>query len=236
MIDHSESSPLYKQLQDKILESIHNGSLKPGDKLPTELELSESNQVSRVTVRAALDSLTTEGYLIRIPGKGTFISKEKIKKNVAETIGFSDTCKLQNKVPGAKVITCVITDATASDQEHLNLKPGDKVINIERIRYADNVPISVEYSRFPSSYSYLLQEDLNNKSLYEILKSKYKISFGVSRKYIVMEYASFDVATYLNIEEGYPLLCIKSTVCSPDGQKIHRSKQLILGDRFELIV
>jgi len=109
-------------------------------------------------------------------------------------------------------------------------------MNIERIRYADDVPISVEYTRFPSSFPFLLQEDLNNYSLYEILKNKYGISFGISRKYIVMEYASFDVATYLNIEEGYPLLCIKSTVCSPDGKKIYRSKQLILGDRFELIV
>ncbi|MEK5238811.1 GntR family transcriptional regulator [Paenibacillus sp. FSL L8-0470] len=236
MLDPSESSPLYKQLQENILDSIQNGTLKPGDKLPTELELSETNQVSRVTVRAALDSLTSGGYLVRIPGKGTFITKDKIQKNVAETIGFSDTCKLQNKTPGAKVIKCVIEEATLSDQEHLGLNPGDKVINIERIRYADNVPISVEYSRFPSSYSFLLQEDLNDKSLYEILKSKYKVSFGHSRKYIVMEYASFDVATYLNIEEGYPLLSITSTVSSPDGQKIHRSKQLILGDKFELIV
>ncbi|CQR57295.1 GntR family transcriptional regulator [Paenibacillus sonchi] len=236
MLDHSESSPLYKQLQEKILDSIHDGTLKPGDKLPTELELSETNQVSRVTVRAALDALTSEGYLVRIPGKGTFITKDKIQKNVAETIGFSDTCRLQNKTPGAKVIKCVIEEATAADQEHLGLNPGDKVINIERIRYADNVPISVEYSRFPSSYSFLLQEDLNDKSLYEILRSKYKVTFGHSRKYIVMEYASFDVAAYLNIEEGYPLLSIRSTVSSPDGQKIHRSKQLILGDKFELIV
>ncbi|MBT2287653.1 GntR family transcriptional regulator [Paenibacillus albidus] len=236
MIDHSESSPLYKQLQEKILDSILNGTFKPGDKLPTELELSENNQVSRVTVRAALDSLTTEGYLVRIPGKGTFITKDKIKKNVAETIGFSATCKLQNKIPGARVIKCVIEDATLSDQDHLGLKPGDKIINIERIRYADNVPISVEYSRFPSSYSFLLKEELNDQSLYEILKNKYKVTFGLSRKYIVMEYASFDVATYLGIEEGHPLLSIRSTVCSPDGQKIHRSKQLILGDKFELIV
>ena len=151
-------------------------------------------------------------------------------------MGYSDTCRLQNKVPGAKVLKCVIEEATVSDQQHLSLKPGDKIINIERIRYADNVPISVEYTRFPSSFSFLLQEDLNNKSLYEILKNKYGITFGVSRKYIDMEYANFDVATYLDIEEGYPMLCIKSTVCSLDGQKIHRSKQLILGDRFQLIV
>lgn len=236
MVDHTESAPLYKQLQDKILDSIHNGTLKPGDKLPTELELSETNNVSRVTVRSALDSLTSDGYLVRIPGKGTFITKEKIRKNVTETIGFSDTCRLQNKVPGAKVIKCVIEEATAADQEHLGLNPGDKIINIERIRYADDVPVSVEYTRLPSSYSFLLHEDLNHKSLYELLRNKHNITFGISRKYIVLEYASFDVATYLNIEEGHPLLCIRSTVSSPDGKKIHRSKQLILGDRFELIV
>jgi len=236
MIDHSDASPLYIQLKEKIIESINNGTYKPGDKLPTEIELSKLNNVSRVTVRSALDTLTSEGYLIRIPGKGTFITKEKIKKNVVETIGFSDTCKLQNKVPGAKVIKCVIEEATVSDQKHLDLKPGDKIINIERIRYADGTPVSVEYSRFHPSFSFLLQENLNNNSLYDILKKKYGVSFGVSRKYIVLEYASFDVATYLNVKEGYPLLSIKSTVYNIEGEKIHRSKQLILGDRFELIV
>lgn len=236
MIDHEESLPLYKQLQDYILDSINNGILKPGDKLPTELELSKANNVSRVTVRTALDSLTSEGYLIRVPGKGTFIAKEKIKKNVTETIGFSDTCRIQNKIPGAKVLKCVIEEATAADQQHLLLQPGEKIINIERIRYADDTPIAVEYSRFPSSYSFLLQEDLNNKSLYEILRNKYGLSFGISRKYIDMEYASFDVATYLNITEGYPMLSIKSTVCSSTGKKIHRSKQIILADQFQLIV
>lgn len=236
MINHSEASPLYKQLQETILESINNGTLKPGDKLPTEVELSKKNNVSRVTVRAALESLTSEGYLVRIPGKGTFIAKEKLTKNITETIGFSDTCRLQNKLPGAKVLKCVIEEATLSDQQHLGLKAGDKVINIERIRYADNVPIAVEYSRFPSTYSFLLNEDLNNTSMYEILKKKYGINFGPSRKYIEMEYASFDVATYLSIKEGHPMISIKSTVCSSDGQKIHRSKQLILADKFQLIV
>lgn len=236
MINHEESSPLYKQLQDQILDWINNGTLKPGDKLPTELELSKTNNISRVTVRAALDSLTAEGYLVRIPGKGTFISKDKIRKNVTETIGFSETCRIQNKIPGAKVLKCIIEDATDSDVQHLALQPGEKIINIERIRYADSIPIAIEYSRFPSSFSFLLNEDLNDSSMYEILKNKYGISFGISRKYIDMEFAPFDVATYLNISEGYPLLCIKSTVCSPTGEKIHRSKQLILADQFQLIV
>ncbi|NRY60644.1 GntR family transcriptional regulator [Clostridium beijerinckii] len=236
MINHEESSPLYKQLQNQILDSIHNGDLKPGDKLPTELELSKANNISRVTVRTALDSLTSDGYLIRIPGKGTYIAKDKIKKNITETIGFSDTCKIQNKIPGAKVLKCIIEDSTESDIQHLLLQPGEKIINIVRIRYADNIPIAVEYSRFPSSFSYLLQEDLNNSSMYEILRNKHGITFGMSRKFIDIEYASFDVATYLNITEGHPLISIKSTVYSSDGERIHRSKQLILADKFQLIV
>lgn len=236
MVNHEESSPLYKQLQNQILDSIHNGTLKPGDKLPTELEFSKTNNVSRVTVRTALDYLTSEGYLVRIPGKGTFISKDKLKKNITETIGFSDICKIQNKIPGAKVLKCIIEDSTDSDVEHLLLKPSEKIINIVRIRYADNIPIAVEYSRFPSSFSYLLQEDLNNSSMYEILRNKHGINFGISRKFIDIEYASFDVATYLNIAEGHPLISIKSTVCSSTGETIHRSKQLILADQFQLIV
>jgi len=236
MLDTSAASPLYKQLKSKILASINNKTFKPGDKLPTEIELSEHYQVSRVTVRTAMEELVAEGYIVRYPGKGTFIAKEKLIKNVSAIHSFSETCKMQNKIPGSKVLKCVIEDSTPSDQEELALEPGSKVIVIERIRYANDIPVSVEYTRFPSAYAYLLQEDLNNTSIYQILKEKHNISFGVSRKYIELDYATFDVATYLQTEEGHPLLSIKSTVTTDTGERIHRSKQLILGDQFQLIV
>lgn len=102
MLDPSESSPLYKQLQENILDSIQNGTLKPGDKLPTELELSETNQVSRVTVRAALDSLTSGGYLVRIPGKGTFITKDKIQKMSPKRSGSAIRASCRTKHPARK--------------------------------------------------------------------------------------------------------------------------------------
>ena len=77
-MDINESIPKYEQLRMKILNDIERGILKKGDKIPTENELSKNNQISRVTVRKALDSLTEEGYLIRIPGKGTFITENKL--------------------------------------------------------------------------------------------------------------------------------------------------------------
>ncbi|AYV69210.1 GntR family transcriptional regulator [Niallia circulans] len=236
MMDINESIPKYEQLRMKILNDIERGILKKGDKIPTENELSKNNQISRVTVRKALDSLTEEGYLIRIPGKGTFITENKLLKDIGNTIGFSENTRMQGKKPGARVIENKIIDLEEEEQNVFGTLGNTKQISIVRVRTADDIPVSVEYSRFPMDFDYLLTEDLNNTSLYDIIKEKSNIKFGNSRKAIQIVSASFEEAMYLNVKEGHPVLCIESLVKDIKGSTIHSSKQIMLGDKFTLIV
>lgn len=74
--------PLYQQLADIIRNSITSGELKYGDKIPTEVELSEKYNVSRITVRAAINELVESGFLIKKQGKGTFVSKPKVQRKI----------------------------------------------------------------------------------------------------------------------------------------------------------
>ena len=233
------SEPLYLQLAHEIIQAIECGAYKKGDKLPSEGEFVARYEVSRVTVRKALEAVENKNYLDRRRGKGTFVRMEKISKQLSQsTISFSELCRTQNKVPGAKVIKSVIEDATEQDKAELGLAESDKVFVLERIRYADEVPVSVEISRFPENFSFLINEDLNNKnSLYEILRDKYNIIFANSKKSLEVIFCqSVALSKYLNIPKGYPLLLITSIVATTNGNQAYLSFQYIAGDKFKITI
>ena len=233
------SEPLYLQLADEIIQAIKSGAYKKGDKLPSEGEFVARFEVSRVTVRKALKELENNNYLDRRQGKGTFIRMEKIYKQLSQsTIGFSELCRNQNKVPGAKVIKSIIEEATEQDKAELGLTGSDKVFVLERIRYADEMPVSVEVSRFTEDFSFLINEDLNSKnSLYEILCKKYNIIFANSKKSLEVIFCqSVALSKYLNIPKGYPLLVITSVVSTTNGNRAYRSLQYIAGDKFKITI
>ncbi|OLS35425.1 GntR family transcriptional regulator [Bacillus sp. MRMR6] len=228
--------PLYKQLTDIFRKDIEEGKFKKGEKIPTEVELSKLYNVSRVTVRNALEELAKENLLIRKQGKGTFVNTKKLSRGIHGLQSFSDMCREIGCKPGAKVIKCIIEDANHKDIEVLQLEPGSKIIVIERIRYADDVPVALEVSRLPERFTFLLNEDLNDTSMFSILSEKYGIVFMDTRKTIELVFATYEMSRYLNLSQGYPLLSISAVSTDKEGVPSHRSMQFIVGDKFQFII
>lgn len=228
--------PLYMQLYDIIRDDIDSGVYQPGEKILTEEKLSKKYGVSRITVRHALEALEREQYLVRRRGAGTFISERKYKRSIAEDVSFSEMCARLGVAPGAKTIKSVIEDADRADQMRLNLDRNASVIVIERIRYADSVPISLEITRFTDEFAFLLGEDLNDQSLYKLLREKYQQEFTHSSKDVEIVFATFKLSQYLNVQEGYPLLKMESQMCKLNGEPFARNRQFILGDKFKMQV
>ncbi|KFX19734.1 GntR family transcriptional regulator [Pectobacterium betavasculorum] len=235
-LDTDSALPLYKQLEQKIKSAILDGKFKAGQKIPTELELSQNYQVSRITVRKALESLTRDNLLTRVSGKGTFVSAEKFQRDMSGIVSFSELCRSQGRKPGARTIKSVIETPAKDVQDALALSEGERIIVLERIRYADDVPVSLEITRFPETFSFLLTEDLNHQSLYQILRDNYDIYFTRSAKVIELVYASYDVAHYLAIPTGYPLISITSRIIDNHGKASCSSTQLIVGDKIRFFV
>lgn len=235
MLTNTTAEPLYLQLKDQLLENITNGIYAKGEKIPTENELAQKFSVSRITVRKALKELEQEGLLVRRQGKGTFVTDHSLRRDISHNSSFSQICRSTGLVPGARTIKSVIEDATASDVRELGIAPDSKVIVLERIRYADNTPVAIEFSRFPEQFSFLIEEDLNNASLIELLSNKYDIHFtGTSTKTLKLVYATYEQAKYLSLPKGYPLISIACVSYDSNGTPCHRSLQLIVGDKFEL--
>jgi len=235
-LDHENATPLYKQLKEIIKQKIIDGEFHPTQKIPSELQLSKIYNVSRITVRNAITELVDEDLLIKKQGKGTFVSAPKIEDNVLEDISFSLTCKINKVKPGSKIIKNVIKDANERDIAELNLHENDKVVYIKRIRYADDEPVILEHNFFPSKYAFLLNEDLENQSLYEILNEKYGIARAKSKRTIEIITASEEEASLLAISKGEPLLLHREIVYDKNNNPIHRTKQLIIGDKFKFVV
>lgn len=234
-LNNTIATPLYKQLEEKIRKEIDAGERAAGSRLPTENELSESYHVSRVTVRKALAVLSESGYLERKSGKGTFVAEKKLQRNITEVISFSDMCRMKNAISGAKTIKIALEDPSERDLTEMSLHEGDKILVVERIRYMDNVPVILEFNKFPESFSFLFGEDLNDSSLYEILR-KHNIILDHSRKTLDIVFANAQEAKSLNISKGYPLLRISSTIHDVDNTITNLCKQLCIGDKFQFII
>ena len=234
-LDTTSIVPLYKQLKDLILKEIEEGRLKPNQKIPTELELSERYQISRMTVRKSLAQLVDEGILAKKQGKGTFVQEPKMTEDLSSPNSFTNLCKRNGKVPGGRTLKFILEEATDRDMKELKLEPGEQVIRVERLRLADNMPVMLENLYFPGHLKNILVENLDDTSLYQILHDKYGLVTGNSvMEFEISEANSYEAAV-LEIRAGSPLLLVREIVYDQYGQPLHRTKSLLRGDKFKYI-
>jgi DNA-binding GntR family transcriptional regulator len=237
MLKQDDQIPLYIQLKESIRSSIINGELKFGDKIPTELELSEEHKISRITVRKAIVDLVEEGYLVKRQGKGTFVNKRKIERKIVHFLSFSDACKANGLEASSKVIKTEIIQPTTKDKKMLQLDDGDALLFIQRVRYAGDSPIMIENNYFSyKEYHSLLNENLEG-SVYRILEEKLGVKpSGSSELSLEIIRAGDEEMQLLNIASGEPLFYMDTTVIDENDRPVHRGKQYILGDSYKFIL
>ena len=104
MIDREGTIPLYQQLIDVLRGALLCGDIQPGGRIPTESELSAQYQVSRITVRKAIEVLAEEGLVVKKQGKGTFAEKPKFERKIIDPVSFSASCTYKGMRPGSKLL------------------------------------------------------------------------------------------------------------------------------------
>src|SRR5277367_5405395 len=151
-LDKSGFIPLYYQIQRALMEKIHSGELMTGDPLASEEELARVYQVSRMTARQALHGLKTSGYAFSQKGRGTFVTRPKMEKNIMHLRGFTEDMKQRGMVPSSRVIEQTVIKATEDLAEKLRVTPGDAVMLLRRLRLADGIPMALEESNIPLKF------------------------------------------------------------------------------------
>ncbi len=236
MLKQDAITPLYVQLMEELETSIRNGVYKPGDKIMTEAEMAKEYGVSLITVRKAVGSLMEKGLVVRKQGKGTFVTKPKYSRNMKKLQSFTEMCEQMGVKPGAQVLENRLIMADKKVADRLGIEPGSNVVYISRLRLADGEPVQVEKSYFPLKYAFLLEEDLNNGSMFECLKEKAGAKVASSEKMIELCRATAEEAALMDVKKGDYLLLVKSTAYDENGEPMYAGIQLINGDRFSLYV
>lgn len=223
------ASPLYRQLMARIRADIASGVYAVHSRIPSEAELGETYQVSRVTVRKALAELTDEGLLRRMQGKGTYVCAPRLKTNLREITSFHEACLMMGCTAGTKVISTGVVRAEDDVRQKLDLDT-DEAVEIVRLRMADDIPVMLETNCFPMKYDALLREDMTG-SLYHLL-SRQGIEAASGVHEISLCYASAQQAKLLEVEVGAALLRLDQVIYDQHGLPLHTSHQVIRGDRF----
>lgn len=230
-LNSDSASPLYRQLTDRLRRDITAGVYPVHSRIPSEQELCQTYGVSRVTVRKALGELTMDGLLTRHQGKGTFVSIPRIRRDLRSVNSFHDTCRMTGCTPGSNVIHAILAPATDEDRMQLSLPDtAQQVVEIIRLRLADNVPVMLEINHFPPEYQWLLQEELNG-SLYALLQS-HGVEVTQATHDISLLHAAPAQARTLGVSVGDALLSLHEIIFDQHGLPIHTSQQYIRGDRF----
>lgn len=228
--------PLYLQLQEVLKDEIQNGHLKPGDQLPPERELSDQFQMSRMTVRQALNQLVAEGLLHRIQGKGTFVARPKIAQNLGLLSSFTEDMMSRGMKPGARVIEKEIIHADHKLAEIFSLTDDMRLIKIRRLRTADDEPIALETTHLPyERFADIAKKDLSG-SLYDLLRNEYQVVLSKARQSIEAGEATPLEAGLLKIPEKVPVLIIERMSVDPQMQVIEYVNSCYRADKYKFYV
>jgi len=225
--------PLYKQLQETLKKQIQTGERKPRQKIPSEINLAKEFDVSVITVRKAVALLAEEGLLEKRQGKGTFVAAQKYTRNLSDVISFSEACRLNGTIAGSKLLECKFIEADKKILDQLDRPEGEHVLYIERLRFVDNEPMVIEKNIFSIAYSFLINEDLDNDSMFDILKKRSGTEVSRSSRTIEICRATQQEAQHLKIKKGSPLLLLKSIAYSMENKPVFIGTQIINGERYQ---
>lgn len=199
--------PIYYQLKQAIIEKIRNGEIKENEQLPTESELCRQFGVSKAPVRQALQELEKENYIYKIRGKGSFVSPNYIKQPLGKLQSFTDEIIQLGHRPGAKLLSKEIIKANYEIAKSLNIKEGDNVIEVVRLRFIDDEVFSLNYSHFSlDRFPQIESADLNSLSMYNIIEENIGCEIVRAIQTLEASATSPDIADIIGRKAGSPLL------------------------------
>ncbi|WP_216216375.1 GntR family transcriptional regulator [Amycolatopsis aidingensis] len=224
-------TPKHAQLREILRRSVER-ELPPGSPIPSERELAERYDVSRLTVRSAIGKLVEEGLLSRVRGKGTFTASRRMELQLY-LMSFTDDMRRRGLSPTTEVVGTTMEVPPGPTATALRLDEGEAAYRLRRLRRADGVPLAVERGWYhPARVPGLFDLDLTG-SLYAHLAATYDIRLDHAWQTVWAESADKETASLLGIRTGSPLLVFRR-VSSVRGEPVEDMTSWYRGDHYQL--
>jgi GntR family transcriptional regulator len=227
--------PLYFQVQQDLTSLIASGMLAPGTQLPSEEELVQKYGVSRTTVRKAIQELERLGLIEIRRGRGTFVRTEKITQEFTELTGFVEDMVAMGLQPSARVLGKATVEASEEVARQLRVPMGTEVMQIRRVRMADDVAMSLDETYLPIDLGRkVVENDLEVYPIFSLLEGKYHTPLLEADYRLEAISADQRVAEAIGIEVRSPILLIERVSYSLDQRPVDYEKLFYRGDKIRL--
>lgn len=230
----ARKQPLYDQLVDILSEKIDH-EYRPGDLIPSERELSERYGLSRTTVRLALQELERLGLVVRQHGRGTFVADRSAQTtNLMQAYSFTEQMRDMGRDPLTTILEFSEVEADKNLVEHMNVRLGERLFKIKRLRSADAMPMMVERTYLPArKFLTLRRPMLEQKPLYDIIEQDFYEKINVAEEEFFASIARPSDAHMLDISEGAPVLDLVRTTYNVHNEIVEYTLSVARADQFK---
>lgn len=227
-------SPLYQQIKTLLLQSLDQGEWKPGEAIPSEVDLATRFQVSQGTVRKAIDELAAENLLLRRQGKGTFVATHHEAKVRFRFLRLAPDAG--GPIPSSsRILECRRVRSPADIAALLQIRTGDAVINLRRLLSFEQVPTILDDIWLPGmAFKGLTTDSLarNTGPLYALFESEYGVSMVRADEKIKAVPASAEQSELLRVAPSAPLLFVERVSFTYGDRPMEVRRGLYLTESF----
>lgn len=238
-LDKNSPLPIYFQIQEILKQKINSGEWQPGERIPSEQTLSEMLNVSRMTIRQALNNLVKESLVSRKRGIGTFVSVKdgiEVEESLKSLRSFSEDISSIGLTPTNKLLGFSTIEADEYLAEVLSIEAGSEVFKIERCRLANDHPIAIETTYLPKHLVNRIDEKALNHSLYEFFEVTLGYSIKKATKWIKASLMSERDALILEVAEESPALELHQITFINDAIPLEYVSCIYRADRYRFTI
>ncbi len=235
-LTRGEGVALWRQIATELEEDIRRQTFAPGQRLPTEQELASRFGVNRHTLRRAVASLEERGLVRAQQGRGTFVQEDVLDYKVAKRTRFSETIRRQQKTPKGELLQALEVPADRSVAKALKIKPGAPVIRLDRMGYADDLPLSVAAHYFPAKrFPDLIAAYRSSRSITAALKKSGVADYTRQSTKLTTRMPDSEEARLLRLPRSRPIMVAESINIDGEGRPIEFGVARFAGDRVQIV-
>jgi len=225
--------PIFESIAKNIEDKIIDGTYNVKQKLPSEYELAKEYEVSRLTIRKAIDVLVRKNIVVKERGKGTYPlnQQEKIQSGYNGLVSFTESAKKYGKEAKSKIlISETLKELPDSLLDKLSIESNQEIYHLSRVRYFDDTPMTIEDIYIPLKHIKHIDKHDLEQSLFTILEQTTDISY--SHQEIEAILVTNEVSTLLNRPIGDPLLKTNTLTFSSSGIPLFYDESLYRADKY----
>ncbi len=231
-LDREGSSPLYQQVAHKFEAAIRQGTLPPGSRIENEVSLAERLQLSRPTIRRAIQSLVDSGLIVRRRGIGSQVVHGQVTRGLELTSLFDDLDRTGAR-PGTTVLSFETVPASVSVAHHLGVPANHNVREIVRLRSSGGVPVAILHNWIPDDVGPLTVEELSRTGLYKVLRERGRVP-QVGKQRISARKVTPQEAHLLDLDSGAAVLSMERTAYDSMGRAMEHGEHIYRPDLYSL--